>query len=66
MRDLTSTLPVQARARRYRELAAKMHELAADCRMSEVRASYLVLAKCWSSLADESERSAELEPELVD
>jgi hypothetical protein len=66
MRDMTSTLPVEARARRYRELAAKMRELAVGCRMSDVRASYLVLSKCWSSLADESERSAQLERELAD
>ena len=65
MRNLTSTLPAEARARRYRELAAKMNELAIGCRISEVRASYLVLSKCWSSLAEESERSAELEHETA-
>jgi len=56
-----NTLPPQARARRYRELSAKMKELAAECAMADVRASYLVLSKCWTSLAEESEQSSELE-----
>jgi len=49
-------LPAAARAERYREFAAHTLKLAQSTQAHEIKATYLSLAQCWKSLADQAER----------
>jgi len=44
------------RAERYRRLAAETLKLAKDSDAGEIRATYLSLSACWTSLADKADR----------
>jgi hypothetical protein len=52
-------LPAWERARRYRELAAEVIELADYTRSPEMRESYLDLATNWCALAEQLEARIE-------
>jgi hypothetical protein len=63
MTEVVSTrlLPLE-RARRYREFARDTFRLAEQAERPEVKATYLSLTACWTSLAREAENAAERAP----
>jgi hypothetical protein len=63
MTEVVSTrLPPLERARRYREFARDTLRLAGQADRPDVKATYLSLTACWTSLAREAENTAERAP----
>jgi hypothetical protein len=59
MTEVVSTrLPPLERARRYREFARETLRLAEATSRPDLKATYLSLTSCWTSLAREAENSA--------
>ncbi len=55
---LLETLPLEQRARRYREFAQEALRRASNTRDSDMRAGFLSMAAGWHALAEEIERTA--------
>jgi hypothetical protein len=63
MTEVVSTrLPPLERARRYREFARDTLRLAEMTDRPDVKATYLSLTACWTSLAREAENTVERAP----
>jgi hypothetical protein len=67
MTEIVSTrLPPLERARRYREFARDTLRLAEMAARPDLKATYLSLTACWTSLAREAENAVRRDRELQD
>ena len=58
----TAALSARERAERYRAFARETLELAGNSSKPELKATYLSLTSCWTSLAREAENAANRAP----